>query len=396
MTKKILPDLTQWFGFHSKEYTVDPENPEIMSFNKDFANDLVRRSEQFIISETAPKFVLLELSGDGKTHAMNYALNQLQKRDLIEKIYFICPSMTRGSRYAVLHASIISHMHEKNLVLPIFKKLFQECTEKDPELWIKRLKDRIGYENIAKAVFNHFSENATETQFFEYISGNKIDKSTRAKLDVLDALNVEGAIRILEIISKFYYETTNKMITVVIDECDELKSVRQYVREYKEAFRRMAELSHLGLVIIFNVATRDDMKFDTLPTGLKDPGVVSRIGSANYMFKPKPMHPDHVKPLILEINKSMRGEKFPDAFKKAKKQNSKLEEASYPFSPEAIDEIVLKINNFYAKVKGEYLLPRDVINFAKDCITDAALDGKLFVDKKVVEKKQYNQKRTTL
>ena len=218
---KALPDLTEWFGFNSKEYNMNPKEPEIMAFNKDFANDLIRRSEQSIISEIAPKFVLLELSGDGKTHAMNFALNQLQKRELIKKVYFVCPSMTSGARYSTLHAAIISHMHEKNLILPTFEKIFHECTAKEPSQWLENLKDKIGYENIAKALFNYFTENASKTQIMEYFMGHKIDKTTRTKLDVLDSLNVEDAIRVLESISKFYYEMTNQMITIVIDECDE-------------------------------------------------------------------------------------------------------------------------------------------------------------------------------
>ena len=144
LVKKSLPDLTEWFGFKSKEYTIDPKNPEIMAFNKDFANDLVRRSEQAIISETAPKFVLLELSGDGKTHAMNYALNQLQKNGLIERVYFVCPSMTSGSKYSVLHAMIISHMHEKDLILPTLKKVFHETSTQETEDWIKKLEKKHG------------------------------------------------------------------------------------------------------------------------------------------------------------------------------------------------------------------------------------------------------------
>lgn len=396
MSKKTLPDLTKWFGFKSKEYTVDAKNPEIMAFNKDFANEIIRRSEQAIISETAPKFVLLELSGDGKTHAMNYALNQLESRDLIEKVYFVCPSMTSGARYSVLHAAIISHMDEKKLILPTVKKIFQETSADEPDDWIDKIKEKIGYESIAKAIYNVCSENALESQFLEYIMGHKIDKATRIKLGVLDSLNVEESIRVLRVISKLYYESNNKMLVIVIDEADELKSVKQHVREFKEAFRRMAEIPHLGLVIIYNIATQNDMKFDTLPTGLKDPGVVSRIGSENYMFKPRPMHPDHVKPLILEINKTMKGENFKQAFMKAKKGNPNLSELAYPFSPDAIDVMVSKVRDFFSKEKGVYILPRDVIRFAKGCITDAALDNKLFVDKKVVEKREYYQSYSKL
>ena len=396
MSRKELPDLTEWFGFKSKEYKIDPENPNAMAFNKDFASELIRRSEQSIISETAPKFVLLELSGDGKTHAMNYALNQLQKRKLVEKIYFICPSMTSGAHYSVLHSAIITHMHEKNLIMPTLKKIFKEYNTGDAEQVLDNLKKKLEYDNIAKAVFSYFSENASETQFMEYLMGHKIDKSTKTALNVYNELNIEDSIRILEVFSKLYYGMTNKMITIVIDEADELKSVRQYVREFKEAFRRMAELPHFGLVIIYNIATRDDLKFDTLPTGLKDPGVVSRIGSANYMFKPRPMRPEDAKPLIEEVNKTMRGEKFEVAFKKAKKENPKLEEKAYPFTPEAMDELVLKINEYFAKKKGVYILPRDVIRFAKECITEAALDGKRSVDKGMVKKRTYDQSFSTL
>jgi len=396
MIRKSLPDLREWYGFKSKEYKMDAENPEVMAFNKDFANELIRRSEQSIISETAPKFVLLELSGDGKTHAMNYALNQLQKRKLIDKIYFICPSMTSGSGYSVLHSSIISHMHEKNLIMPILKKIFKGCATSDTEQTIDNLKKKFKYDNIAKAVYSYFTENASEPQFIEYLMGHKMDKTARTNLDVYDSLNVEDSIRILEVISRLHYETTDKMITIVIDEANELKTVRQHVREFKEAFRRIAELPHFGLVIIYNIATRDDLKFDTLPTGLKDPGVVSRIGSANYMFKPRPMRPQDVKILIEETNKIMRGDKFADAFKKAKKENPKLEETAYPFTPDAVDEIVSKINEYFAKKKGVYILPRDVIRFAKDCLTRSALDGNLSVNKEFIKKRTYDQSFSTL
>ncbi len=388
---EALPNAQDWFGFNSPTYKIDEKNPKTMAFNKDFANDMILRSELSMIGGIAPKFVLMELSGDGKTHAMNYAVDELVKRKLIDKIYFICPNMTTGSKYAVLHDAIITHMDEQDLVIQTLEQIFNDSEFLEPEKKLKNMIEKIKYKEIANATYHYMVDDVSEGEFLQYLKGESIEKSLKAKLKVPGALNVEGMIRVIEIISEFHYRFTKKMIVTIIDESDELKPIKMYVREFKEAFRRLAELPHFGIILIYNIATREDMNFDTLPTGLKDPGVVSRIGSQNYLFKPVPMNPEDVKPLILATNKAMRGENFKTVFKEAKKENQNLDEDSYPFTPDAIDEFVLKVKEYYARKTGEYILPRDVIAFARDCISRAIKQKMKFVDKDLVESREYVQ-----
>jgi len=50
-----------------------------------------------------------------------------------------------------------------------------------------------------------------------------------------------------------------------------------------------------------------------------------------------------------------------------------------------------KIHEFSITKKGEYLLPRDVIRFARKNIEDAYHSNKRYVDKNVVKDKTYTQ-----
>jgi len=383
--------IEEWFGFNSPTYDVDQKEPKILAFNEDFANYLIRSSERGMVSGIAPKFVLMEMSGDGKTHAMNYAMNVLRERELIDKVYFVCPSLASGTSYTELHGEIVLHMHKQKLILPLFEKIYNDCSSSEPHERLEEISERLGFDDLAHAIVVNQTGEVGDTDFLHYLMGKKIDKTLQKDLDVLSSLNVETAVDLIKIIAEFHYKFFNKMIVVIIDEVDEMKAVRQSIRQFKEAFRRMAEIRLLGLVFIYNVATHEEMRYDTLPTPLKDPGVMSRIGSENYMFKPIPMKYDKVKPLLLEINESMRGEKFEEAFRQAKKENSKLDKDHYPFSKDGFDEVIKKVHEFSITRKGEYLLPRDVITYARKCIGEAYLDKKRCVDKSVVKLQEYTQ-----
>lgn len=381
--EKNLPkgkDIKRQFGFNREDYNVNEITADFVAFNKDLAKNLLRRAERGLITGKGLKLVLLHKRGDGKTHMANYVANTLSQRDLVKKIYLVNPAMSRGSRYIELHKVIIKALRDNNIILNIFNKAFAKRT--------KGMSDISSSRNVLNAFEAYQSKKATETELIRYISGDKLTSAVLEKLNVTGTLDTHEALKLLQMIADLFWNIDGKMIMLIIDEVDNLKEVTLGARDFKEAFRQIAEISKLSIMFIFNVAPEEKLSIEVLPSPLKDTGVVTRIGSRNYMIAPETMRISELRTFIAEVNQRLRGDDFKNALARAVKDFGKeeIDAELFPFTNKGFKSFERNVQKFLSESeKGRALLPRSVLSYVNDCCAEAVLSGKTAIDEKVVE-----------
>lgn len=371
--------IKEWFGFNKDEYRVNEITADFVGFNKDLSKDLLRRAERALISGRGLKLVLLHKRGDGKTHMANYVANVLSERGLVKKIYLINPAMSRGSRYLELHKIIMRAFRDNKIIPNIFERAFSSS---------KNVTELFSSKNLLSAYQAYEAKNVTEAELFRYMSGEKLSSSLLEKLNATNELDSSDALRLLRSIADLYWNIEGKMLMLIIDEVDNLKDVTLGARDFKEAFRQMSEISKLSIFFIFNVATEDKLSIDVLPSPLKDTGVVTRIGSRNYMIAPEAMRIAELQTFVIEVNKRLRGNHFKKALNRAIKDcgEKEINENLFPFTKSGFEAFEKMVQKFLSESeKGKALLPRSVLVYINDCCAEAALQGKAAIDENVVE-----------
>lgn len=373
-------DIRKWFGFNREDYNVDGITADFVAFNNDLAKDLLRREERGLITGRGLKLVLLHKRGDGKTHMANYVANTLSQRGLVRKIYLVNPAMTRGSRYMELHKAIMKAFRDNHVILDV---LDEALTKRG-----KGLKEISSFRNLQNACEAYKSKKATEMEMIRYISGDKLTSSVMEKLNVTSLLDTHDALQLLQIIADLYWSIEGKMIMLIIDEVDNLKEVTLGARDFKEAFRQMAEISKLSIIFIFNVATEDKLSVEILPSPLKDTGVVTRIGSRNYMIAPEAMRIAELRAFVIEVNRRLSGQDSKNALARAISEYGKeeVDPDLFPFTNKGFKAFERNVQKFLSEAeKGMALLPRSVLSYINECCAEAALSGKTAIDEKIVE-----------
>lgn len=380
--------LQEWFGLNKSEYNIDPQEADFVAFNQDFANDIKRRMERSLITGAGPKFVVLHKRGDGKTHVINYVANSLIESGLIEKTYIICPALARGSRYPDLHKSIVLKMHEQGLVTRILEYAWKKTSSKgNIEKRRAQLRNQISYPDLADAYVAFDTDQVSEYTFINYLCALKLNPKDQEALGVKTPLDTTAAVRVLNVLANQLWESEGKVLMVVIDEIDNLKEAKLGARDFKEAFRQLAESTRLSFVLICNVTPDERLALDVLPSPLKDVSVVTRIGSKNYMVKPEPMRVTDLRTFIIQVNQRLRGEKFRTAIDRAKKKfKSQIEEDIFPFTVDGFNEFQSRVQHFLGTGgKETILLPRSVLQYVNACCGEAILSEKEAIDADVVK-----------
>ena len=344
--------------------------------------------ERSLITGAGPKFVVLHKRGDGKTHVINYVANSLIESGLIEKIYIICPALARGSRYPDLHKSIILKMHEHGLITRILEHSWKKTSGKGSiEKRQTQLRQQLGFPDLADAYAAFETNQVSENVFVNYLCALKLNPRDQEALSVKTPLDTTAAVRVLNVLANQLWEFEGKVLMVVIDEIDNLKEAKLGARDFKEAFRQLAETTRLSFVLICNVTPDERLALEVLPSPLKDVSVVTRIGSKNYMVKPEPMRVTDLRAFIVEVNRRLKGEKSRAALERAKKKfKGQIEDDLFPFTLDGFNEFQSRVQHFLGTGSKEtILLPRSVLQYVNACCGEAILSEKEAIDADVVK-----------
>jgi len=391
-----ISSVAEWFGLVSDSYSIDPVSADFVALNEDFAEWLERIMLRTLASGIAPKFVLYHERGDGKTHISNYVVNKLRK--YMDKIYIECPAMSRGSNYATLSAEIIGKM--SNIVSDVLNKAWQIATEKASGAErLTKLEEVIEFKPLTRAYYEYRTGKASERDFSALITSERLTARQLESLGQTGPWESVDFCNLLIAIAKLFQRFNNRRILmIIIDETDNIAEARLGARDFKESFRRLADTKDLGLMFVYNNAPGEPLLPDSLPTPLRDFGVVSRIGPENYLIKPEPMIEEDVEKLIRKVNEKLVDRKEAEkSMKEAEKTyGNDFDDELYPFTKSGFKSFKDRVHGYLLRggkseaseeKKGlrPFVLPRSILRYANSCLGEAVLSNKRAIDVDVIK-----------
>ena len=339
------------YGLKLDYFVINPKTEYQVFFVRDeefkrFLGDL----NATIDSGRVPHYVIFGWFGLGKTQSLLHLKHELATK--ADCIYVVTPSCHRRTRFVEFYKSIINALGRQTVIGMLTKgiNLIHQNKKQVSEIGLSEELADI----VSKAV-------DTNQQFalWRWIVGQKLSPSEAASLEsVKRELSDEDAVVVLEALAVLNVQFNKKPLLLLIDEFEHTAQITGDAKNiFTEAIRTLVdEGSHIG--VVFALTGRSMSEF---PSSVADDSVKRRIGITNYISF-KEYSETELEQFILQVIKYRRDNQFD--VKKALSAISLHEtvtEATYPFTREAIDEIVRSVVLFKEQGKIDAVRPKEAL-----------------------------------
>jgi Cdc6-like AAA superfamily ATPase len=288
--------------------------------------------------------------GVGKTHFLQHLKHELSSK--VECVYVETPSCHRRTSFVEFYKSIVSAVGRQKIIDTLIKgvELLRQNKKKASEIGLT--------EDLANIVSKALASNK-EFTLWRWIVGEKLSTADAASLEaVRQEIGDEDAVAILEALSILNMQLYRKLLLLLIDEFENTAHISGDARiTFTEAMRSMVDDgSHIG--VIFALTSRG---LSEMPGTISDEPVKRRIGITNYIpFRE--YNESELEEFILQVIDYRRDENFNvrDAVSSIKSSESVTEE-TYPFSREAVEEIVRSVVLFKEQGKIDGVRPKEAL-----------------------------------
>jgi len=339
------------YGLKVEYFVINPKTEYQVFFVREeefkrFLSDLNATMD----SGRIPRYAIFGGYGFGKTQALLHLKHELTSR--ADCVYVETPSCHRRTRFVEFYRSIINAFGRQTVIETLTKgiNLIQQSKKSASEIGLSEELANI----VSKAI-------ATSQQFllWRWIVGQKLSATEAAGIEsVKRELADEDAVAILEALAILNVRFNKKPLLLLIDEFENTGHISGDARlTFTEAVRSLVdEGSHVGVVF---AATARSMA--ELPSAIEDEPVKRRIGITNYIpFKE--YSETELDQFVLQVI-SYRREKEFDVKKAVSALSLKetVTEATYPFTRDAIDEIVRSVVLFKEQGKIDGVRPKEAL-----------------------------------
>jgi Cdc6-like AAA superfamily ATPase len=353
------------YGLKLEYFVINPKTEYQVFFVRDeefrrFLGDL----NATIDSGRIPHYVIFGWFGLGKTQSLLHLRHELNSK--ADSVYVVTPSCHRRTRFVEFYRSIVNAMGRQTVIDMLTKgiNLVQQNRKQISEIGLSEELTNV----VSKAV-------DTKQQFllWRFIVGQKLSASEAAGLEAVKReLSDEDAAVILEALAVLNLEFNKRPLLLLIDEFEHAAEITGDAKNtFTEAIRTMVdEGSHVG--VVFALTGRSMGEF---PSSVADDSVRRRIGITNYISF-KEYTEVELEQFITQVISYRRDKQFD-----VKKAVSSIHipetvtEATYPFTREAIDEIVRSVVLFKEQGKIDAVRPKEALE-----IMDKGL--RMAIDKK--------------
>ena len=367
----------------TREYLQPDPKVEPLSFfgpRRQSAEKLVLAIKDAVETNRSIKMVLFGLYGIGKTHLIFYVMAQLGS--LIEIYYLECPSCHRRTRFIELHSIMMGKIGRA-----AFMKILRNCIE-EFQGQSSRIQNFLGIDaDFVEVLKKGLIED--ESLLWRYLLGGKL---TSAQMITLSAVKPQiddlEASRIVSITAKLFEKFEGKKILFVVDEMEKTDPLMgDSMNAYRDTLRDLMDSGNsAGILMISSHRDLEDFRL------LNDDPIQRRIGLNNFKVF-RPYEDDELLQLMKEVINAKRKEGFPlqEKIDSAKTEES-LDKNNYPFTEEALNEILRFINycvdNGIGKITG--LRPNELLQIMDLAITEAKHQQVPAIDKKIIEEVETN------
>lgn len=362
------------------EFYVPRSGVDIDTITKRIKNDLV--------TDRCPKRFVNGPYGAGKTHTL-FAVTSALKKALfgtpynVEVVYVSAPDFPRNARFLDLYAHILTTIG-KPKIMELFQKLVQDF-----------LKQKIGWkrDELAAAIHQKLEEVnydlanvisinlPDENLVWRWLIGSTGSSSDLATLGVsshLKEADPQMLVKILETIGKLFENYDKKKLIILLDECERWENLNnEALASLNLGFLRLADKSNKHVSVIWSISIAAGGW--EAETTVLEKAVTDRIMPRNIIQIPTLDLSDAAR-FMKDVIQYVRDPKCEVKAKLKKSPPSeKVDATTYPFSEEALEQILASI------AEESQLTPRRLIDCLSNAVGNAALDNSSYVYSQHVE-----------
>jgi Cdc6-like AAA superfamily ATPase len=359
------------YGMKEEHYAINPRTEHAAFFVrqsefKRFYDDLLGT----LASGRVPRYVIFGSFGVGKTHFLYHLKNQLSEKATV--IYLQTPPSHRRTSFIEFYSAIISEIGRSQVNALLAQGL------KKPE----RMKD-LGMNEDLVHVIETATSKGEEFLLWKFLSGIKLKATEADKIEALrPELTADDAVAILNTLSAMQRESGGKPIVLLVDEFENTGHIGGDAKIiFTEAVRAMVdEASKVGVIFALTARSTAEM-----PAPVIDEPVKRRIGLTNYL-QIRDYDEAELAELAHNVIHYRRDPKF-DVKKAiaAVKTDEKVSPESYPFSEEAVQQVVSSVIVFAEQGRIDAKRPKEVLEIMDRALREATSKKAEFISSKTID-----------
>jgi len=354
------------YGLKIDHFLINPKKEYQVFFVREeafdnFLKDLNSTSD----SGRVPRYVVFGLFAVGKTQFLLHLKYKLASKALC--IYVESPSCHRRTRFVEFYRSMIMALGRQVVIDRLAKGLdFIQQNQKESA--------EIGLSQELAAVISTALANKQQFTLWQWLTGQKLSATDAASIGtVTREISDEDAVAVLNAMAILSMIFDKKPMIFLMDEFESTYHLGGDARTlFSEAIRSLVdEGSQVG--VIFALTARSMAE---VPPVLDYDPVKRRIGLTNYV-RFSEYSEDELERFIKQVISYRRDEHFnaKEAVSSLKSSETN-DERTYPFSREAIEEIVKSVVHFAEEGQIDCVRPKEALE-----IMDKAL--RLAIEKKM-------------
>jgi len=317
------------YGLKEPNFRIDPKrNPDVFYGKEDLAESLVTVVRRSLMVGRSSKAVFYGEIGVGKTQLLQHLAFKLKEE--VVPVYIECPAFHRRTSYITGLHSVIMSFIGLTRVRQLLGHLVGTLTTEPVDLKVDNPElERIIREGWRKG----------QDVMWKFISGGRL---TSAEMKVIGSvhpqISEDDAVDVLNILAELIEKVEGKKLLLLIDEFENTNVLRgDALSMFVEAVRKLADGGN-SISVVFAATCRSLEELRVL----NNPTVKSRIGLSNYI-EIEEYSETELRDLIGKVTRYKRAENFDvkRAISAAARSVSEtLSEEVYPFTVEAVDELV--------------------------------------------------------
>ncbi|MEM3389426.1 MAG: P-loop NTPase fold protein [Candidatus Bathyarchaeia archaeon] len=367
------------YGFRRASIRIVPERDnDIFLVKHKLAEDLVNFIKSAISSDHPFSIVIDGAPGIGKTQLLYYIANQV--KEICFPLYVCVPDSFPKGGYLDLHEAIMYKIGSDRLKKIFIKVIQTKLLNFPEEISTRKISpSEISFTNeFLKITEGKISED-NWCAFHSFITGNRISQKEMRILNLTkEQISEENAVEILNDIARALKIINSKPLLLLIDEMDHFDTLKDnFIGKLRHAIRGLAESTDLGKIFAFTGRAQERLF-------MNDPTVARRITKSVTIPE---YTPEELLLFLKEQIQYFRLKNFDPTpyIKKIEGISERITVESYPFTEEALESIVKKVEEAKANGYLENLRPSEPMELAAQTVIHGYYCKRPYLDTSDVE-----------